>query len=258
MQPARIFQKRLFLQIAVWLACLGALNRQVYKNVHQQRVCCIFAHPSLFSLVIFLFFLFFSGIAPDKAECFSATEKLESLKSASMEYIAGLQGKRFGVKSLNQWREAYEKATQAIKEAELAGADRYAESIYSEAIKHYELAKKYALKRSYSKARYLALKAEKEAQEGTKKATEYFKAQKDRMFPFLQEIALLMQKANEEERNTRRWRELILDYQNVIHHIKLEEFEMAIAEIAILKQKIEAITTNGNCPEKITVTNQET
>lgn len=175
-----------------------------------------------------------------RAECFSLTEKIDRFKKASQEYVAGLESKRLGVKDLNEWREAYEKATKAVREAELAGADRYVSDVYSEAYKHLELARKYALKRSYKKAYYLAQKAETEAGEGAKKANECIRSQRDKILPYMQEVELMMQKTTEEEKQTRRWHELILDYQNVIHHVNIEQFDVALAGLIVLKKRIES------------------
>lgn len=195
----------------------------------------------IFKFLLIVLCFFCVSLKAKRAECFSLTEKIDQFKKASQEYIAGLESKRLGVKDLTEWREAYEKATKAVMEADLAGADRYASDIHVEALNHLELAKKYALKRSYKKAYYLAQKAEKEAGEGTKKANEYIKTQRDKILPYMQEVELMMQKTTEEEKQTRRWHELILDYQNVIHHVKLEQFDLAFAGLASLKKRIEGV-----------------
>jgi len=150
------------------------------------------------------------------------------------------------------WIKKKIEAIDAIKQAKIDGAPKYASNLYQEAKEYFELAIKYAKKQQYLKASYLAKECKRIALRASDKATkkrlilkQKIKLQLDKL---KKQIDKLVTSLETNKTLQKKKAELILYYQDLIHALNLEQFNYIKQRIKVLKKQINELISN---PQKL-------
>ncbi len=147
-----------------------------------------------------------------------------------------------GAKALARWKGLRAKARQAILDADINMAPRFASEEYEEAVYLLKRARRYALKKSYKKASYLAKKAIEIASNASKKAVKLREKKEKRLYTKLGRLKGMLDELHaklpyDSEYSTKLAR-LYLKWSDIRHSIALGSYSDAESAIPRLEQSV--------------------
>ncbi len=154
----------------------------------------------------------------------------KDLRKDIKKELAKIREKSPGAKQLALWRQRYEEAVDAIKQAERQSAQRYAPDTWEDALNMLSKAKEYARQKSYLKAEFLARKAAEagnKAREASEKArADAISASRKTIERLKKEIDRLKDKVTSGRPElSRQIDELTIRLMDLVHAMKLDQFK---------------------------------
>lgn len=146
-----------------------------------------------------------------------------------------------GGKELQQWREMYAQARQAIQSAYASGANKYALEKIKAAEEALNTAIGYAKEQSYKKAVAYAKKAKEAAEVALADAVNVTTAKEKQLQKALLEIdgyILNMSKFNQNDQTSRKRDDAVLYLSDIRHAVILEQFDEAALMVDAFKKEL--------------------
>ena len=197
------------------------------------------------ALAIQVFFFFHSPLI--SAFSIPSPDELRSEIRAELERI---KEKTPGAKALAKWRDSRDKAEAALQEAVIQDAQEFAPALYQEAADLFSLAKRYALKKSFKKADYLARKAaeiaHKAAAEADKNRTAREKALLKRLNALLKRLEAMRSHVAEGSEAAEKLNILFLKWGDIKNAIVLGQYDDARGELDLLEKETGQFARRNN------------
>lgn len=167
----------------------------------------------------------------------------QKLTKSIEQQLEKIREKAPKIKAYRKWKETESATWQLLRKAELAGAPKYAQPDWQQALKLFSRSKDYAKKQSYKKAVFLAKKAREQGTIAMQKAREILKEKRAEaralLDPIRKDLDWLDQHIDHKNRSLlNTYARLLLQYNNLENAYRLEEFEDISRGAPALKKEI--------------------